>query len=165
MKWREAGCRLRVTGCRKFEVQFIAHQAFLRGLVSGFKSKIIICPAVNQPSGVSENRINIFDVFFNRIGIIHSDVAGPAKLMCESEIQADRFGMTDVEISVWLGRKTGVNLPVFTGLQIVGYHIANEVGRGGGRIDVRLDHVESDSTEGCSSYKVSSMGRGPSLVG
>jgi hypothetical protein len=48
--------------------------------------------------------------------------------MSHAEIETDRFGVADVEIPVWLGRKSRPDLGVFSRLQVVDHDVADEIG-------------------------------------
>ena len=49
--------------------------------------------------------INIFLVFFFRVGIVEAQVATAAVLLGEAEIEQDRFGMAEMQVAVWLWRE------------------------------------------------------------
>ena len=53
---------------------------------------------------VGHDRLDIFRFFLGRIGVVHADVANPAKLVRDPELQTDRFRVTDMEITVRLRR-------------------------------------------------------------
>ena len=74
-----------------------------------------------------------------------------AEFLGDAEIQADLFGMTDVQVAVRLGRKPGDDLADPAGVEIGFDDIANEVAGGLGcrrRISACLDvrgHASSTS--------------------
>lgn len=56
-------------------------------------------------------------------------MAYAAVVTSKTEIEADTFGMADVQVAVWLRRKPGFNSPApFTGAIILVDDIANEIG-------------------------------------
>ena len=55
------------------------------------------------------------------------NIANTSKLVCDAEIEADRFRVADVEITVWLRRKTGNDLFVFPGADVLRDHVANKI--------------------------------------
>ena len=59
-----------------------------------------------------------------------------AEFVRETEVQADRLGMTDVQVSVGLGRKARLHAAlVLVGLQVFKNDVADEIRRTGlGRI-------------------------------
>ena len=85
-------------------------------------------PAADQPTDILENGIDVFDLFLSRVGIIHPNVTNTAKFVSDSKVEADRLGMSDVEIAIRLGRKAGVNLGVFPRMHIFRHDIADEIG-------------------------------------
>ena len=64
-------------------------------------------PIKTKPFNVFDNCLNIFVIFFFRVGIIKAQIAGSAKLLGKAEIQADRFGMAYMQIAIWLWWKSG----------------------------------------------------------
>ena len=69
------------------------------------------------------------------VGVVEAQVGFAAELGRETEVQADGFGVADVEIAVWLRRKARVDPSlVLVGLQVVENDIANEIGRAGWRL-------------------------------
>ena len=76
----------------------------VRGIVEA------VVPIVAQPMNVLFDRIDIFNVLLGGVGIVHAEVADAAVFLRCAEIDVDRLGVTDVKISVRLGRETGVNL-------------------------------------------------------
>ena len=58
---------------------------------------------------VGHDGIDIFDLFLGRVGVVHPQVADAAEFARDAEVEADRFGMADVEIAVRLRRETGVD--------------------------------------------------------
>ena len=50
--------------------------------------------------------VHVFRIFLDRVGVVITKVAGSAVLQCGSEVQAQGFGMSDVEIAVWFRWKT-----------------------------------------------------------
>ena len=67
---------------------------------------------------------------FVRIGVVHPHVAYAAKLARDPEIEADRFGVADVEIAVRLGREASVNFRALSASHIFCDDIADEIGWG-----------------------------------
>ena len=56
----------------------------------------------------------------------------PAELGSQAEVQANRLGVADVEISIGLGREAGLNAAaIFIGLQIIQNNVADKVRRPG----------------------------------
>jgi hypothetical protein len=77
------------------------------------------------------NRLDVLDLFFGGIGIIEPQVTPPVVLKRDTEIEADRLGVTNVEMAVRLRWKAGDNSAVmFIGLQVRRNKVTNKVGRG-----------------------------------
>src|SRR2546425_11118113 len=91
---------------------------------------------------VFEYGIDVFDFFFGRVGVVVTQVANASEFTSDAEVEADALGMANVEIAVGLGRKAGVDLPVFRRGQVGGNDGSDEVvGSGGGGCALRGDHV------------------------
>ena len=72
-----------------------------------------------QPFNVFFDGIDVFVAFFFGVGIVKAQVALPIIDIRQPEIQADGFGVPDVQIAVGLGRKAGLNGGVFACFQVV----------------------------------------------
>ncbi len=87
-----------------------------------------VFPVKPQPADIFLNGLHIFDFFLAGIGVIKAQVADAAEFGRQTEIQADGFGMTDVQIAVWLRRKPGHDLPVvFVGLKVIDDDVSNKI--------------------------------------
>ena len=92
-----------------------------------------ILPVKSQPFHVSDDRIHIFLVFPARIRIVHAQITGASILGGDAKIKADGLGMSDMEVSIRFGRKSGGHTAlVFVGLQIFFDNIPDKI-RWGGR--------------------------------
>ena len=97
-------------------------------IVGGVKHAI--APVGAQPARVGDDRVDVLLLFLLGIGVVEAQVGLAAKLLRQSEVQADGFGMADVQIAVGFGRKAGVNAAlIFVGLQIVEDDVADKVRR------------------------------------
>ena len=67
-------------------------------------------PVEAEPAQIALDRVDIFLVLAGRVGVVEAQVAAPAELLGHAEVQADRLGMTDMEIAVGLGWKPGYDL-------------------------------------------------------
>ena len=65
----------------------------------------IFAPVEAEPMHVGLDRVDIFLLFLGRIGIVEAQIALAAEFLGDAEIQADRFGVADMEIAVRLRRK------------------------------------------------------------
>ena len=64
-------------------------------------------PRESEPGDVLLDRVDVLDIFFRRIGVVEPQIARAATFGSDAEIEADRFGVPDVEIPVRLRRKSG----------------------------------------------------------
>ena len=85
-------------------------------------------PPEPEPAHVFADRFRVFDVLFRWIGVVEPEVARPAELPRDAEIEANRFRVPDVEVPVRLGWKAGDDPAVVpAGPDIVGHGRTNEV--------------------------------------
>ena len=89
-------------------------------------------PVEPQPAHRRHDRVGELDVLLHRIGIVEAKMADAAVFGGEPEVQADRFGMTDMQVAIGLGRKAGDDAPaVFARAQVLGDDVAQKIrGRG-----------------------------------
>ncbi len=66
-------------------------------------------PFEPQPADVVLDRVHIFGILLHRVGVVEAQIGLAAILFGQTEIEADRLGMTDMEITVGLGGKTRKN--------------------------------------------------------
>ena len=89
--------------------------------------KKIFAPIEAEPAHVPLDGIDIFLLLFGRIGIVKAQMAAPAKLFRRAEIQADRFGMANMQIAVRLRRESGNNTRDAARFEIGRDDIADEI--------------------------------------
>jgi len=93
-----------------------------------------VFPIEPEPFYVADDRFHVFQGFPARVRIVHAQVARAAILGGDAKIQADRFRVADVRVSVGFGRKAGGHPPfVLVVLQILLNDGANKI-RWRGRI-------------------------------
>ena len=86
-----------------------------------------------HPADVFHDGVDEFGFFFRGVGVVEAEVAFAVELAGEAEVEADGFGVADVEVAVGLGWEAGVDATgVFTGGEIGDDDVADEVGRPGG---------------------------------
>ena len=61
-----------------------------------------------QPLDVSLDGFHVFRVFLLRVGVVHSQVADAAELLCYAEVHGNCLGVSYVKVAVWFGRKAGL---------------------------------------------------------
>ena len=66
-------------------------------------------PVVNEPSHVRHDGIDVLGFFFCGVCVVHSHVANAPELARDAEIEANRFRVADVQITVRLRRKARVD--------------------------------------------------------
>ena len=67
----------------------------------------MLAPVKTKPTNTFLDGFNIFKFFLGWIGIVKTEVATTAKMLCQPKVKTDGFGMTDMEIPVRFRRKTG----------------------------------------------------------
>jgi hypothetical protein len=65
----------------------------------------MLAPIEADPLHVAHDRLGVFDFLFGRIRIVEPEIAVPAVFVGDSEIEADRFRVADVQIAVRLRRE------------------------------------------------------------
>ena len=94
-------------------------------------------PVEAEPAYILLDRIDKLLLLFGRIGVIETQVTAAAEFLRDAEIEANRLGVTDVQIPVWLRRKSGHHGAMAFRGEIIGDDIADEIaphlcGRGSG---------------------------------
>ena len=69
--------------------------------------KFPLIPFEAEPAHVVFDGINIFDILFDRVGVVESQIAVAAELGGDAEVEADRLGVPDVQVAVGFGREAG----------------------------------------------------------
>ena len=87
-------------------------------------------PVEAEPLHVGLDRVDVLGLFLLGIGVVEAQIRVSAEFVGQSEVEADRLGVADVQIAVGLGRKARLHpAVVFVGLQIVENDVADKVGR------------------------------------
>ena len=87
-------------------------------------------PLKPQPCDVLLDRTNELVALLLGIGIVEAQVALTAKLLGDAEIEANRFGVADLQITIWLGREACLHTSiVLTSCHVGSHHLANKIGR------------------------------------
>ena len=90
----------------------------------------ILAPIKSEPADIRLDRIDIFHVFASGIRVVETQIANALVLQSDPEIEANRLGVADVQITVGFGWKSGHQLPaIFGGLKVVNHNVADKVGR------------------------------------
>ena len=89
--------------------------------------KEIVAPVEAEPAHVALDGVDIFLQLFGRIGVVVTQVAVATEFLGNAEIQADRLGVADMQISVRLGRKPGDDTLDPAGREIGAHDVADEI--------------------------------------
>jgi hypothetical protein len=80
-----------------------------------------------QPPDVGLDRVDVLDVLLGRVGVVVAQVADPAVVLGDAEVEADGLGVADVEVAVGLGREPGHDVAVTARCQVGVDDVADEV--------------------------------------
>jgi len=100
------GCLLTDIGQTLFDQvagQVIHFREIVRGKVEA------VAPVIAEPVDVLLDRLDVFDIFLARVGVIHPQIADAAVFFRGAEIDHDRLGMADMQVAIRLGRETGMH--------------------------------------------------------
>ncbi len=86
----------------------------VRGVIKIFFGAVRagVSPVKAEPAHTVQNAIDKLLVLFHWIGVVEAHVATAAKVARQAEVQADAFGVADVQKAVGLRRKAGANARV-----------------------------------------------------
>ena len=92
-------------GCAVHEFEVVA------GLVWGGRAcgLVQLGPVKTQPLHRVDDAIDVFGVFFFRVGVVKAQVADAAIVARQPKVNANALGVPDVQIAVGLGRKAGAD--------------------------------------------------------
>ena len=71
-----------------------------------------------EPLDIFFDGVDVFVVFFFGVGIVETQVAQAVENIGQTEVQADGFGVADVQVAVGLGREAGLDGIVFTAFEV-----------------------------------------------
>ena len=94
-------------------------------VVGGVKQ--VLAPVEAEPAHVALDRVDVLLLLLGRIGVVEAQVAAPAELLGDAEVQADRLGVADVQVAVRLGRKAGHHRRVPLGVEVGLDDVADEI--------------------------------------
>src|SRR5580693_7441048 len=93
----------------------------------------MLAPVEAEPADVFLNRVDVLLLFPDRVGVIEAQVAAAAELLGDPEVERDRLGVAEVEVSVRLGREARHDLRDSALAHVGGDDLADEIasfGRG-----------------------------------
>ena len=91
------------------------------------RMKEVLAPVEAEPAHVALDGVDIFLLLLGRIGVVEAQVAAPAELLGDAEVEADRLGMADMQVAVRLRRKAGDHRGVPLGVEIGLDDVADEI--------------------------------------
>ena len=98
----------------------------------------VLAPVEAEPADVAHDRVDVLLALLRGVGVVEAEVAAPAELAGDAEVEADRLGVADVEIAVRLRREARDDLAAEpSGLRVRRDQVTDEVG---GLRDLRLAH-------------------------
>ena len=96
----------------------------------------VLAPVEAEPAHVGLDRVDVLLLLLRRVRVVEAQVATPAELGGDPEVQADRLRVADVEIAVGLRREARDDRVPRTRAQVLGHDVADEVaGLRPGRLD------------------------------
>ncbi|MNK85884.1 hypothetical protein D3C87_1057810 [compost metagenome] len=87
----------------------------------------VFAPVEAQPFHVGHDGVDVFEFFLGGVGVVEPQVAAAAVLLGNAEVQADRLGMADVQVTVRLRRKAGDDGLVLAGAQVILDDLTDEI--------------------------------------
>ena len=111
--------------CLSFFDQFYCAFVHLLKII-GCKVKMIL-PVSPQPLDIFFDRIHKLHFFFGRVGIVKTHMESSIVFFCQSVIQKNGLGMSDVQIPVRLWRETGAHMIVNAFCKVFVYFLFNEI--------------------------------------
>jgi hypothetical protein len=87
----------------------------------------VLAPVEAEPAHVGLDGVDILLLLLGRVGVVEAQMAAPAELLGNAEVQADRLGMADVEIAVRLRWKARHHRRMPLGVEIGLDDVANEI--------------------------------------
>ena len=90
----------------------------------------VLAPVEAEPAHVRFDRVDVFLLFLGRVGVVEAQIAVAAELLRDPEVEADGFGVPDMQIAVRLGRKARHHALVAPRRKIVRHDVADEIAPG-----------------------------------
>src|SRR5213080_2838825 len=87
----------------------------------------MLAPVEAEPADVLLDRLDVLLLFLDRVGVVEAQVATPAELLSDPEVERDRLGVTDMEVSVRLGREACHDLRDPALVHVGGDDLADEI--------------------------------------
>ena len=84
-------------------------------------------PLVAEPLNVFLDRVHVFHILFGRVRVVEPQIAHAAVFFGGGEIDLDRFGVTDMQIAVRLGREPRLHVVIHAVCKVFVNKIVNKV--------------------------------------
>ena len=107
-----------------------------------------VLPAEAEPAHAVDDGVDVFLLFLLRVGVVEAQVAAAVVIARQAEVQADRFGVADVQIAVRLRREARAYLGrvglATCLLRGIAWRTAPAAAGVGALFDVALDNVADE---------------------
>ena len=89
---------------------------------------IFISPLEAEPLDIFLDGFYVFHVFLGRVSVVETEITYSTITGCNTKIQANSLGVSDMEIAVWFWRETGLySISILTFAEVFLYGLFNEV--------------------------------------
>ena len=89
-----------------------------------------VSPLETEPLNIVLDALDVFSIFFNGVGVVEAQVALTAVFLGQSEVDGNGFGVSDMQVAVWLWWETGLHsATVLTLCQVIDNFLFNEADR------------------------------------
>jgi len=107
----------------------------------------ILAPVEAEPVHIAFDRVDVFLLLLLRVGVVEAQMAAAAEFQRGAEIEADRLGVADMQITVRLGRKPRDDLAIALRGEIGLDDVADEIAPGFDRRFFSWIHGAHDRNE------------------
>ena len=70
---------------------------------------VLLPRLADQPLHRIDDAVDVFDAFFFGVGVVKAQVANTVVILGHAKVQADAFGVPNMQVAIGLGRKTGAD--------------------------------------------------------
>ena len=96
-------------------------------LVKVVRSVVDVSPLETEPLDVAHDVLYVFCILLGGVGIVETQVANAAKLLCYTKVHADGLSVTNVDISVGFWWETGLQTTaILTCFQVFFHKLLNK---------------------------------------
>jgi hypothetical protein len=97
----------------------------------------MLAPVETEPADIALDRVDVLLLLLDRVRVVEAEVTATAEVAGDAEVEADRFGVADVQVAVRLRREARDNRRMAPAADIRGDDLADEVGAFGGSLDAQ----------------------------